>query len=120
MTVRVAEGSDFYEQSNSVEKRDDCNILANTNTGGIYSEFGQLDTCNRVGLLLRSAIVGIHQGKREEINMLERSARVCLFHLKCQQGERIKLSLNVTREVCEYLADFVLACVSSTFLCIFN
>lgn len=49
--------------------------------------------------------------------VLERSARLWLFHLKHLLGERSKLSFNVTREICQYLADLQLVHVTETFLC---
>lgn len=52
--------------------------------------------------------------------MFNQSARVWLFHLKHLQGERGKLSLNTTRELCEYLADPLLAHVTKTFLRFFT
>ena len=52
---------------------------------------------------------------------IERSARVWLFYLKRQQGQRGTLSANITREVCEYLADpLLLIHVAETFLQVFN
>ena len=51
---------------------------------------------------------------------IERSARVWLFYLKRQQGQRGTLSANITREVCEYLADPLLVHVTNTFLRFFN
>lgn len=50
----------------------------------------------------------------------DRNARVWLFQLKYLQGEKGKLSFNVTREACEYLADPILAHVTSTSLRFFN
>ena len=51
---------------------------------------------------------------------IERSARVWLLYLKRQQGQRGTLSANITREVCEYLADPLLVHVTKTFLSFFN
>ena len=50
----------------------------------------------------------------------ERTARVWLFHLKRLQGQKGKLSPNVIREICEYIADPQLIDVHSTFLRYFH
>lgn len=47
-------------------------------------------------------------------------AKVWLFCLKYLQGERGRLSFNITREICEYLSGSLLAQVASTFLRFFN
>lgn len=55
------------------------------------------------------------------MSLLGTSARVWLFQLKHQQGERGKLSLNVMRVICEYLADYsLLAHVNKAFLRFFD
>ena len=46
--------------------------------------------------------------------------KVWLFYLKVSQGLRGRLSLNVTREVCSYLADPELVQVTETFLRFFH
>lgn len=54
-------------------------------------------------------------------HLLDRSTRVWLFYLKHRQGKNGKLSPNVTREVCGYLADSMLiAQVTPTFLRFFT
>lgn len=48
-------------------------------------------------------------------------AKILLFYLKYLQNERGKLSLNVTREICIYLAELLLLPhVTETFLRFFN
>lgn len=48
-------------------------------------------------------------------------AKVWLFHLKHLKGERGQLCFNVTREVCDLLADHrLLVQVTDTFQCFFN
>lgn len=48
------------------------------------------------------------------------NAKVWLLYLKHTQGARGKLSLNATREICDYIADHLLAQVTPTFLRFFH
>lgn len=47
-------------------------------------------------------------------------ARLWLIYLKHLKGERGQVSFNVSREICVFLADFLLPQVTSTFLRFFN
>ena len=54
------------------------------------------------------------------MSLATRSAKVWLFYLKHQQGQKGGISVNIIREMCQYLADPMLVQVTSTFLCFFT
>lgn len=54
------------------------------------------------------------------IAMLAHGSMLWLFYLKYLRGQRGQLGHNVTREICSYIADYLLAHVTSTFLRFFN